>query len=273
MLTRHINKLIDEQINGKLYCTFNTLGTETGRFSCKEPNLQQIPSKTKESLAIRKAFEGNLAIGDYSNVELRLLAHYTRDPKLLEIYGPTGHGDLHKTTAESLGIDRTKAKTINFGISYGIGSKNLAEQLGIDKELAQHYIDEWYRLYKGVEPWKRMIVNTCRKYGFVQSIGGRRRHINFSGLGKYQTYDAERECVNFVIQGSSADITKMAIVDLQNEDIRLQVHDELVMYNPKMPLDALQSIMEGVLKKRGIFFRVPLTVDLKACKTWGDMKE
>lgn len=273
MLVRHIEKLLAENIEGSIYPTFNTLGTETGRFSCQNPNLQQIPSKTPESLQIRKAFFGDLVVGDFSNVELRILAHYTKDPKLLEIYGPNGHGDLHKVTAESLGVDRSKAKTINFGISYGIGSKNLAEQLGIDKDLAQHYIDEWYRVYRGVQPWKNMICATCMKYGSVSSIYGRRRRISFAGLSKYQVYEKERECVNFVIQGSSADITKMAIADLRNEDVRLQVHDELVIYNSKRPLAELGAIMEGVLKKRDIFFRVPLKVDIKACTDWSQMKD
>jgi DNA polymerase-1 len=273
MLVRHIDKLIKEQIDGQLYCTFNTLGTETGRFSCSNPNLQQIPSKTKESLAIRKAFTGNIIVGDYSNVELRLLAHYSKDPRLLSIYGPGGHGDLHKVTSESLGIDRGRAKTINFGISYGIGSKNLGEQLGVSKEQAQDYIDKWYATYKGVQPCKDMIIATCKKYGYVSTIGGRRRHIRFQGLDRYGTYAAERECVNSVIQGSSADITKMAIVDMMDEDVRLQVHDELCVYNPKRPLAELGGIMEGVLKKRGIFFRVPLIVDYKAVKSWGSMKD
>lgn len=269
MLVRHIDKLRDESIEGRIYPTFNTIGAETGRFSCKEPNLQQIPSKTRESLAIRKAFAGNLLVADYSNVELRLLAHFTRDPKLLEVYRPGGSGDLHAKTAELLGISRSHAKTINFGIGYGMGPRKLSEDLNIPESKAKEYIDAWYRTYALVEPWKKMIINTTKKYGYVNSIGGRKRRIDFSKLKYNEVWGAEREAVNFVIQGSSADITKLAIAALKDERILIQVHDELVinMDYSKRTLEEIKSIMENVVQ-----LRVPLIADAKLVRNWGEAK-
>lgn len=265
MLLRHIDKLIKESINGRVYPTFNTVGTETGRFSCKEPNLQQIPSKTKESLAIRESFTGNLLVADYSNVELRLLAHYTRDPRLLEVYKPGGSGDLHAQTAELLGVTRSHAKTINFGIGYGMGPRKLAADLQITEEQAKDYIDRWYATYSRVQPWKDMIINTCKKYGFVRSIGGRKRRIDFNKLAYNEHWGAEREVVNFVIQGSSADITKMAIAQLKEEKVLMQVHDELVidMEGSGRNLEEIKVIMENVVQ-----LKVPLIADAKLCENW-----
>lgn len=265
MLVRHIDKLIGEQIDGKIYPTFKTYGTETGRFSCADPNLQQIPSKTRESKAIRRGFKGNLIIGDYSNVELRLLAHFTRDPRLLAVYRSGGSGDLHQSTAELLEVDRQTAKTINFGISYGMGYKKLAEALNIDEVTAENYIKAWYKTYCMVQPWKDMIVNTCKKYGYVKSLMGRKRRLSFTGMNKYQIFSQEREVINFVIQGSSADITKKAIAELSGEDIRLQVHDELVIYKSKRTVEEIKFIMENVTK-----LLVPLTVEINECESWDE---
>jgi len=269
MLVRHIDKLVNESINSKIYPTFNTVGTETGRFSCKDPNLQQIPSKTKESLAIRKGFTGNLLVADYSNMELRIMAHYTKDPKLLKVYGPGGNGDLHAQTAELLGVSRSFAKTINFGIGYGMGPNLLAAQLGIDYDKAKSYIDAWYKQYNRVEPWKQMIINTCKKYGFVRSIGGRKRRIDFSKVPYKDTWSAEREVVNFVIQGSSADITKKAMAELKDEMILMQIHDEVVidMDHSKRSLEEIKHIMENVVS-----LKVPMTVDAKLCNNWSEGK-
>lgn len=265
MLVRHIDKLVGENIDGKIYPTFKTYGTETGRFSCADPNLQQIPSKTPESKAIRKSFKGELIIGDYSNVELRLLAHFTRDPKLLAVYRVGGSGDLHQSTAELLHVDRQVAKTINFGISYGMGYKKLAEALNIDEVTAEDYIKAWYKTYSMVQPWKDMIVNTCKKYGYVKSLMGRKRRLSFTGMNKYQIFSQEREVINFVIQGSSADITKKAIAELHGEDIRLQVHDELVIYKGKRTVEEIKFIMENVTK-----LLVPLTVEIGECNSWDE---
>lgn len=281
MLRRHIEKLLKEEINGRVYPTFNTIGTETGRFSCKEPNLQQIPSKTKESRRIREAFVGQLIVADYSNIELRILAHYTRDPKLLDVYKDGGSGDLHSATAKSIfkldcsledvkeeyPKERSHAKTINFGICYGMGPQKLSDSLGITEELAKSYIDKWYETYKNVQPWKDMIVNTMKKYGFVRSLGGRKRRIKFQGLSNYDSFGAERESINFVIQGSSADITKAAIVALKDEKILLQVHDELVIEQGERSIGDIKSIMENVTK-----LKVPIPVDIKACSNWSEGK-
>jgi len=262
MLNRHCKKLLKEQINGRIYPTFNTCGTETGRFSCKEPNLQQIPAHSR----LRKVFTGDMIVADYSNVELRILAHYSRDPKLLDVY--SHDGDLHQVTADLLHVTRPVAKTINFGIGYGMGPGLLSEKLGIDKELAASYIKQWYATYKQVDVWKKNIVETCKRYGFVRSIGGRKRRVRLNGLSKYDMFGAEREIINFVIQGSSADVTKLATEKLKDADICMQIHDELVIYNNDA--DRVKELMEEV--GRDLKVRVPLTVDSHHVTNWFDGK-
>jgi DNA polymerase-1 len=279
-LCEHIQKLIDSEIQGKIHANFNIRGTETGRFSCNSPNLQQIPSKTKASVRLRKAFTGNLIVADYSNVELRLLAHFSGDRKLLEVYRPGGIGDLHKAVADELGIERRIAKTINFGISYGMGSKKLASDLRISQDQARDYIARWEKAYPEVKKWKKMIERTICKYGYVSCMGGTRRRFNVkpylydygsevgikpSCIKEY--YSAIREGINFVIQGSSAHITKLAIEALADERIVLQVHDEIVIENPKRTREEIQKILDGV-----VHCKCPITAEVKQVKSWGEAK-
>lgn len=295
MLRRHIQKLLDETIDGNIYPTFNTVGTDTGRFTCENPNLQQIPSKGAISLKIRGAFRPvdrtkKMVVADYSNVELRLLAHFTKDKNLLSVYSEGGSQDLHKDVEDRLNVPRKHAKAINFGISYGMGPNKLAFSLDIPYDEAKRYIEEWNKTYPRVDIWKKETIKFCKKFGFTQSIAGRRRHIDLSdkgiekdaldlskkmsmGLLKAKMYirsKREREAINFVIQGSSADITKYAISLLDDENILMQVHDEIVIYEPKRTEQEIGKIMQSV----GFRFKtaVPLTVDSKLVNTWREGK-
>jgi len=279
-LCEHIQKIIDSEIDGKIHANFNTRGTETGRFSCNNPNLQQIPSKTKAAIKLRNGFVGDLIVADYSNVELRLLAHFTGDRKLLEVYRPGGIGDLHEAVSRELGIERRVAKAINFGISYGMGSKKLAADLRISPDQAKQYIEHWYNTYTEVKKWKAMIERTIVKYGYVSCMGGTKRRFDVKPyLYNYGSevrirpscvkdyYSAIREGVNFVIQGSSAHITKLAINALADERIVLQVHDEIVISNPKRSVEEIQQILSGVVQ-----CKCPITAEVKRVKNWGEAK-
>ena len=295
MLKRHISKLITEQVDGRIYPTFNTVGTDTGRFTCQEPNLQQIPSKGTPSLKIRGAFRPKdhskkLIVADYSNVELRLLAHFTKDINLIGVYSEGGCDDLHTDVENKLRVTRKNAKGINFGISYGMGPKKLSFDLDISYPEAQSYIEEWNKAYPRVEIWKKNTIEFCKKFGFTQSIAGRRRHVDLSdagieeeakkvikympmGLYKAKLYvrsKREREAINFVIQGSSADITKYAIGLLLDQNILMQVHDEIVIYEPTTTAERVAEVMQSV---GGIFHTaVPLTVESKLVDTWREGK-
>jgi DNA polymerase-1 len=182
--------------------------------------------------------------------------------------------------AQELGIDRRVAKTINFGISYGMGSRKLAADLNISQEQAKHYIDTWYRTYPAVEKWKKMIERTIVKYGYISCMGGTRRRFDVSPyIYKYGSetrikpscikdyYSAIREGVNFVIQGSSAHITKLAIAALADERIILQVHDEIVIDTPKRSVEEIQKILSSV-----VTCKVPITAEVKRVKNWGEAK-
>lgn len=279
-LCEHIQKIIDSTIDGKIHANFSTRGTETGRFSCSNPNLQQIPSKTKAAIRLRNAFYGDLVVADYSNVELRLLAHFTGDRKLLEVYRPGGIGDLHEAVSRELGVDRRIAKAINFGISYGMGSKKLAAELRIPQDQAKQYIDHWYNTYPEVKKWKTMIERTIVKYGYISCMGGTRRRFdvkpylyNYGSEVKIKPscmkdyYSAIREGINFVIQGSSAHITKLAINALADEKIVLQVHDEIVIVDPKRTVEQIEKILSGVVQ-----CKCPIIAEVSRVKNWGEAK-
>lgn len=294
MLRRHIQKLLDEAIDGRIYPTFNTVGTHTGRFTCEAPNLQQIPSRGTASLKIRGAFHpmdgSNIVVADYSNIELRLLAHFTKDKNLIAVYSEGGSQDLHRDVMDRLSVPKKHAKAINFGISYGMGPSKLAFSLDISIEEAKRYIEEWNATYPRVAMWKAETIKFGKKFGFTQSIAGRRRHIDLSdkgvdkdardlskrtGMGllkatMYVRAKREREAINFVIQGSSADITKYAIKNLSDENILMQVHDEIVIYAPKRTEKEIGAIMQEVGEQFSI--AIPLTVDSKLVKTWKDGK-
>jgi len=146
----------------------------------------------------------------------------------------------------------------------------LAESLKISEDQAKDMLEEWFKLYCFVNPWKRMIVNTIKKYGFVRSIYGRKRRIKYNALSYKDTFKAEREAVNFVIQGSSADITKLAISKLSKYDIRLQVHDELVIKGCRENVPQIRCIMESIGLDLAI--KVPLIVDANYAENWMEAK-
>jgi DNA polymerase-1 len=285
-------EMVDPQ-TGRIHSSFNQTGTETGRLSSSEPNLQNLPAKTDLGRRIREAIiafsaESVLLSCDYSQIELRILAHISQDKALIKAFQE--NKDIHRRTAAQIyGLEekevtdaqRNSAKAINFGIIYGLSSFGLSRDLHIRVEEAQGFIDAYFATYPGVKVFIDEQINRAEKDGFVTTILGRRRYLpDINNKNQAIRQFAQRQAVNTPIQGSASDLIKMAMVDIHkfmSKDntggkMILQVHDELVF---DVECDKLKSFsamvktkMENVLK-----LKVPVKVDLKAGKNWSEMEE
>ena len=274
---------------GRVHTSYNQTVTATGRLSSSNPNLQNIPIRTDEGREIRKGFIADsdhlLLSADYSQIELRVFAHYSEDPVLLEAF-ESGE-DIHtRTAAEVFDLDpkmvtpemRRMAKTINFGIIYGMGPIKLAKELGISKKVAQAYLDNYYERYKGVKDFKEKIISQAVQNGYVATLLKRRRYLpNINSENGNLRGEAERAAINTPIQGTAADLIKMAMINIANRLERehlktkmlLQVHDELVFEVPKGELPVTSKLikdeMEGVYR-----LNIPLKVDINWGTNWGE---
>ncbi len=284
--TDNLPRLVHPE-TGRLHTSFNQTVTATGRLSSSDPNLQNIPIRTEEGSRIREAFvpaEGNILLSaDYSQVELRILAHMADEPALKESFA-RGE-DIHRRTAsEIFGVFpemvtsdmRRQAKTINFGVLYGMSAFGLAKELGIGRREAQEFIDRYFDRYAGIKAFMESRLAEAREKAYVTTLLGRRCAIPeiLSKNPAVRSY-AERNAVNYPIQGSAADIIKVAMVNLhrrlQKEGLRakmvLQVHDELVFDVPEDEVETLAPIvrqeMEGAVP-----LSVPLAVDVGTGKNW-----
>ena len=276
---------------GRLHTSFNQTGAATGRVSSSNPNLQNIPIRTELGREIRAAFvprDGwKLLTADYSQIELRLLAHMSKDALLVEAFR---HGeDIHtRTAAEVLGIPplmvtpeaRRSAKAVNFGIVYGISPFGLAAQLGITQAEAQKYIKNYFARYTGVRKWLDETIAQVRQSGVTRTLFGRERPIpDINSRNPNARGFAERTAVNSPLQGTAADIIKLAMVRIDTafesaalrSAMLLQVHDELVFECPPEEIDTVRRLvkreMEGVSQ-----LEVPLLVDIGAGDNWRDAK-
>ena len=274
---------------GRIHTSFNQTVTATGRLSSSSPNLQNIPVKGEEGREIRKGFVAEkghcLLAADYSQVELRVFAHYSRDPSFVEAFRIDE--DIHtKTASEILGVTkeavtpdmRRIAKAINFGIIYGMGSQRLSEELGIDNKTAKNYIDAYYKRYQGVKRYREEMIAMAREKGYVTTLFNRRRYLPEMNHAKQRVRaEAERMAINTPIQGTAADLIKKAMINIHNrlrrESLKtkmiLQVHDELVFEVPEDEIDGIRSLvreeMEGVHP-----LDVPLKVDIKTGRNWDE---
>jgi len=274
---------------GRVHTSYNQTVAATGRLSSSNPNLQNIPIRTKEGREIRKGFvaeQGNLLVSaDYSQIELRVFAHYSDDPVLLDAFN-RGE-DIHtRTAAEVFNLDqkmvtaemRRMAKTINFGIIYGMGPLRLAKELGISRNMAQAYLDSYYSRYKGVKEFKERMIAQAGHHGSVNTLFNRRRilpHIH-SDNGNLKS-EAERTAINTPIQGTAADLIKMAMIQiagrLRTEHLStkmlLQVHDELVFEVPKEELTTATNIIKDEME--GVYpLKIPLQVDINWGNNWDE---
>ena len=279
-------KLIDPR-TGRIHTSLNQAVTATGRLSSSEPNLQNIPIKTEIGREIRKAFvasPGNMLISaDYSQIELRILAHVSRDPELIRSFREDE--DIHTRTATKL-FDvptedvtqdmRRQAKTVNFAVIYGMSEHGLSRQLGIPREVARQYIAEYFSEYPGVKSYSDQTLSRARLTGYVESLLGRRRYMPELGSSNRTFREfAERAAVNMPIQGTAADIVKLAMIRvverLQAAGLKtklvLQVHDELVFEAPESEIGTAVPIVREAME-RAFELDVPLKVDVKVGADW-----
>ena len=283
-------KMMDS--DGLIHTVFNQTLTATGRLSSAEPNLQNIPIKTEEGKTLRKLFipreeNGFIISADYSQIELRILAHYSKDSKLLYAYN---HDlDIHSQTAsEIFGTNfdevsyeqRRKAKAVNFGIIYGISEFGLAENLNITNKEAKDYINKYFEKYPAVKAYMESCVEQAKQTGYAISLLGRKRKVDELNSPNYMVRQfGERASKNMPLQGSASDIIKMAMIKVSNaikdhnlkSKLILQIHDELIVdtvFEEKEIVEKiLKDCMENVVK-----LDVPLVVDISCGKTWFEAK-
>jgi DNA polymerase-1 len=276
---------------GRIHTTFNQVGTATGRLSSTNPNLQNIPIRTAVGREIRAAFiaaEGNLLMSaDYSQIELRLMAHFSQDPLLLDAYR-TGK-DIHTLTAsEVFEVDpatmsketRARAKAVNFGIVYGISPFGLAAQLNIDQKTAKAYIERYYDRYKGIATFIEHTLETVRRDQSVRTAFGRIRPIpDIQSRNPNQRGFAERTAINTPLQGTAADLIKLAMLRIDAEISRrnlrsvmtLQVHDELLFDVIPEEADEMQHLVKTEMESAATF-SIPIVADLGLGHNWRDIK-
>jgi DNA polymerase-1 len=286
----YVDTLVDQaDVRGRLHTNFVQTGTATGRLSSREPNLQNIPIREEEGRRIREAFvagPGNLLISaDYSQIELVVLAHLSGDANLISSFREGK--DVHARTAALIfGVDekdvqgdqRRIAKTINFGVMYGMSAFRLANELNITRTEASAFIEAYFKTYSGVSRFISELIKKTEETGYASTILGRRRYIPaINSRNKTEKASAERVAVNTPIQGSAADIVKSAMLKVDRTlaaagspaRLLLQVHDELILECPraeaKAAAELVREVMEGAVK-----LSVPLRVSVETGKRWGD---
>ncbi len=283
---------LPKQINKKtnrIHCNFVQTATATGRLACKDPNLQNIPIRSSIGKKIRCAFTPNeedkvFLSADYSQIELRLLAHLSQDPKLINAFN-IGE-DIHTTTAsEVFGVEknnvtkemRSNAKAVNFGILYGQQAYGLSQELGIDIKKASDFIKKYFEKYPGVQNYIQSSINNAHEFGYAKTMYGRQRPLpEINNKNNLIRAAAERLAINTPLQGSQADIIKLAMIKidqfLEKEPLGhliLQIHDELIFELPKRNIEPLRNkvreIMENITQ-----LSIPLVVNITVGKNWGE---
>jgi len=276
---------------GRVHTSFNQTRTATGRLSSSEPNLQNIPVRGELGKQVRQAFiapPGScLVAGDYSQIDLRALAHLSQDKSLLSAFH--GDEDIHAATASRLfGVDvsqitadmRRVAKTVNFGVIYGMSDYGLEQATELSREEAAGFIAAYFEKYPGIKQYLESTKQQARDKGYVQTILGRRRSIPEINSSNRQLREAaERMAINMPVQGTSADIIKVAMINLcrQVEERRLkskmllQVHDELIFEVPQEELEEMRQLIPEIMST-ALELSVPLKVDIKTGNNWGEME-
>lgn len=289
LLTTYLEKFPEIARDGRIYGRYQQTGTVTGRLSSANPNLQNIPARGELGRRVREVFEGALVVGDYSQLEPRLMAHFSRDPRLLEVYRE--NLDIYEETA--LGIygsvskeERAVAKTLVLAMGYGAGPAKLARILSLNghpttRAEADELLRQMRRLYTTFFAWRDAVIRFAHERGYVRTIGGRTRRLwgafadkrNFKAFGH-----GERQAVNSIIQGSAADIVRRVMVRSRSVPlVRLlaQVHDELVWEHvPDLTRDQaaelLRRLRHTAEQGHGYDLDVPLVFEPKLCRTWAD---
>jgi hypothetical protein len=275
-------------INGKIHCDFIQHGAETGRFSSRNPNLQNIPAPEDPEKVVEEKQYGRmlrnlfaapegykLVVADYSQIEPRVIASMSKDPIMLKNY--LEGGDIYTTIGDTMGVNRKAGKVLVLSIAYGVGPDKIAKQIGCTLTEAKTLLDDFSKKFNTINKYRLMVVNSTRQKGYVTTILGRRRYlpeINSKNFG--DKAGAERQAFNTRIQGSAADIMKLAMIRAQDmipkeSKLILTVHDELVTLTPdEYALDtknAIREAMEGIN-----LLEVPLLADIKVVQRWGQAK-
>ena len=282
-------KLVDDQ--GRIHTDFVQTGTATGRLSCRDPNLQNIPVRNEAGRRIRSAFtapEGKVLISaDYSQIELVVLAHLSGDKNMSQSF--IDGTDVHKATAALIyGVApdavtqemRRTAKTINFGVIYGMSAFRLARDLGISRTQASQFIENYFAQYSSVDAFIKDTIKKTEETGWVETLFGRRRPImNINSRNKLEKAAAERIAVNTPVQGSAADIVKTAMLAVSDAlktsaspaHLLLQVHDELIFECPddKATIDTTIALIKDKMEN-AVKLNVPLRVSIEYGKNWGE---
>jgi DNA polymerase-1 len=275
----------------RVHTSFNQTRTATGRLSSSEPNLQNIPIRGELAKEVREAFiappGSYLLAADYSQIDLRALAHLSQDNSLLDAFHHDE--DIHAATAAQVfGVEpsgvtpdmRRVAKTVNFGVIYGMSGYGLEQATGLSREEAARFIAAYFEKYPGVKKYLESTKEQARKEGFVQTILGRRRSIPEINSSNRQVREAaERMAINMPVQGTSADIIKVAMINLDREiekrrlksKMLLQVHDELIFEVPEAELEEMRQLAPEIMST-ALKLSVPLKVDIKIGKNWGEME-
>jgi DNA polymerase-1 len=275
--------------DGRIHARFNQAVAATGRLSSSDPNLQNIPIRTQIGQVMRTAFEAQngwkFVAADYSQIDLRVVAHVAGDQKMIALFH--AGEDIHKATAAEINkvtlsqvteTMRRRAKELNFGVIYGMGTFGFSERTGISREEAKKFIDAYFEKFSGVAAYMRNTRESVKKLGYVETETGRRRYIPEINSPNFQVQSgAERMAINMPIQGLSADIVKLAMIAVygeyeNNPDVKmiLQVHDEIILEVKEEIADdvakKVKEIMENVYK-----LSVPLVVDVKTGDNWGEI--
>jgi DNA polymerase-1 len=280
-------ELIDKE-TGRIHTSYNQVVAVTGRLSSDNPNLQNIPIRTERGREIRKAFVARdenfvLLSADYSQIELRIIAELSGDPGMLEAF-KSGE-DIHAATAskvydvplsEVTSDMRRNAKMVNFGIIYGISAFGLAERLNISRTEAKNIIDNYFRQYSYVKEYMDKSIENARSKGYVETILGRRRHLrDINSANATVRGFAERNAINAPIQGSAADMIKVAMINIQNDmqkakmksKMLLQVHDELVFDAHLSEVEELKKLVDHRMKT-ALKLEVPIEIGMGTGKNW-----
>ena len=274
---------------GRLHAYFNQAGTATGRLSSSEPNLQNIPVKTENRNQIRKAFEAQegyvLMSADYSQIELRILAHISEEPSLLKAF--INNEDIHDATAKTIyqtenvsKEQRRVAKILNFGVIYGLSPDGVSRQTDLTRIQGKEFIDLYFSKYPEIKRYIDEVIQSAKKNKFVETLTRRRRLIPEINSNNWRDRaSAERMAINMPIQGSAADVIKIAMINISKiikekniaSKMIIQVHDELIFEVPQEEILIMENLLSEIMPQ-ALHLKVPLSIDISYGKTWGDLK-
>lgn len=276
-------KLALKDEHSRIYSSFLQTGTATGRLSSKDPNLQNIPAHGQYAKDYKSCFISRDGFSflslDYSQIELRMLAHFSEDEKLIAAF--ENDEDIHAKTAmmifnESNFQTRSIAKSINFGLIYGMGYKSLSQNLNIEASAAKSYIEKYFENFTSIKEYFQRVKNEARQNGYVSTLLGRRRYFDFQNTSAMINAAYERESVNSVLQGSAADVIKLAMLEIakhldEDKKLILQIHDELIFEIKDELLENFATITRDIMQNI-VKLKVRLKTSLSVAKNWGELK-